>query len=57
MIAIHREQLVGAGSIEIIPSDEAIPTAIWQTIARPKEVLDKVRAAITRAKQSGPGCS
>ena len=55
MVSVSREKLVGVGSIEIIPHDEAIPTAVWQTVAKPKEVLDRLRAAITRAKQSGVG--
>ena len=53
MVSTARERLVGVGSIEIIPADEAVPSAIWQTIAKPKEVLEKLRAAIARAKQSG----
>jgi len=57
MVSSGREKLVGVGSIEIIPSDEAVPSAIWQTIAKPKEVLDRLRAAITRAKQNGTGCA
>jgi hypothetical protein len=55
MVSVSREKVVGVGSIEIIPSDESIPTAIWQTVAGPKEVLERLRAAITRAKQSGMG--
>src|SRR5579872_3131154 len=43
MVSTSREKLVGVGSIEIIPSDEAIPTAIWQTIAKPKEILERLR--------------
>jgi hypothetical protein len=54
-VTTAREKVVGVGSIEIIPSDEAMPTAVWQTIAKPKEVLERLRAAISRAKQSG-GC-
>jgi hypothetical protein len=53
MVSTGREKLVGVGSIEIIPADEVIPSAIWQTIAKPKEILERLRAAITRAKQSG----
>jgi hypothetical protein len=56
MVSTPREKLVGVGSIEIIPSDEAMPTAVWQTIARPVEVYERLQAAINRAKQSGsPG--
>jgi hypothetical protein len=57
MVSTGREKLVGVGSIEIIPADDAIPSAIWQTIATPKEILERLRAAITRAKQSGTGCA
>jgi len=56
MVSTSREKVVGVGSIEIIPADEAVPSAIWQTIAKPKEILERLRAAITRAKQSGTGC-
>jgi Bacterial PH domain len=56
LISPPREKIVGIGSIEIIPSDEALPTGVWQTIAKPKEVLERVRAAINRAKQTGAGC-
>jgi hypothetical protein len=55
MVSAPREKLVGVGSIEIIPAEENMPSAIWQTIARPKEILERLRAAINRAKQSGPG--
>jgi hypothetical protein len=56
MVSSSREKLVGVGSIEIIPSDDNYPTAIWQTIARPREIYERLQAAINRAKQSGPGC-
>ena len=46
-------KVVGVGSIEIIPSEESMPSAVWQTIPRPKEILERLRAAIARAKQSG----
>jgi len=55
MVSTSREKVVGVGSIEIIPADEAVPSAIWQTIANPKEILERLRVAITRAKQSGTG--
>jgi hypothetical protein len=56
MVSTSREKLVGVGSIEIIPSDEAMPTAVWQTIAKPAEVHERLQSAINRAKQSGtPG--
>jgi hypothetical protein len=57
MISTSREKLVGVGSIEIIPAEETMPSAVWQTIARPKEILERLRAAIARAKQSGPGAT
>lgn len=47
------ERLVGTGSLEIIPLDETSPVGYWQTIARPKEVILEVLAAISRAKQGG----
>jgi hypothetical protein len=56
LVSPPREKLVGIGSIEIIPSDETLPAAVWQTIAKPKEILERVRAAINRAKQTGTGC-
>ncbi|HEY1923136.1 MAG TPA: PH domain-containing protein [Tepidisphaeraceae bacterium] len=56
MVSPSREKAVGIGSIEIIPSDETMPTAVWQTIAKPREVYERLQAAINRAKQSGtPG--
>ena len=57
IVSSAREKLVAVGSIEIIPSDEAMPSAVWQTIARPKEIHERLQAAITRAKQSGTGCA
>jgi hypothetical protein len=56
MVSASREKLVGVGSIEIIPSDEILPTAVWQTIARPREIYQRLQAAINRSRQSGPGC-
>ncbi len=32
-----------------------MPTAIWQTIAKPREVHERLLAAINRARQSGMG--
>jgi hypothetical protein len=57
IVSSSPEKLVAVGSIEIIPSDEAMPSAVWQTIARPKEIHQRLQAAITRAKQSGTGCA
>jgi hypothetical protein len=55
MVSTQLEKMVFVGSIEIIPRDESMPTAIWQTIAQPREVHKKVIAAINRARQSGTG--
>jgi hypothetical protein len=52
MVSPFREKMVGVGSIEIIPSDEAMPTGLWQTIARPAEIQEQLIAAINRSKQS-----
>jgi len=49
-----RERLVLVGSIEIIPRDEETPTAIWQTIPRPREVHQRLLAAIRKARQNNP---
>jgi hypothetical protein len=46
-----REQLLGLGTIEIIPCDDRRLPSGWQTIAHPREIHAKVLAAITRAKQ------
>lgn len=56
LIYSMRERLLGLGSIEIIPQDENIPIGIWQTIARPRAIHDKLVATINRAKQGGPMC-
>jgi hypothetical protein len=49
--ATVREHVLSVGSIEIIPADSKRPPATWQTIARPREVLEQIVAAINRAKQ------
>ena len=54
-VSTLREKFVGVGSIEIIPRDESMPTAVWQTIAKPREVHQRMIAAINRARQSGTG--
>jgi hypothetical protein len=56
LVSTVREKLAGVGSIEIIPRDEDMPTAIWQTIPKPTETHERLIAAINRAKQSGMGC-
>lgn len=53
-LATHlRERICAVGSIEIIPQDESSPPGVWQTIARPREVLEHVQAAIRKAKHNG----
>jgi Bacterial PH domain len=47
------DQIVGVGSIEIIPQDESSPFGVWQTVSRPKQVHEQILATITRAKQGG----
>jgi hypothetical protein len=48
-----RERLWRLGSIEIIPESEQWPWSVWQTIAKPHEVHETIRRAISRAKQGG----
>lgn len=48
-----KERLCATGSIEIIPADEAIASAVWQTISRPAEVNELIVSTINRAKQHG----
>jgi hypothetical protein len=55
LISTVRERSVAVGSIEIIPKDESMPTAVWQTIAKPRQVHQRLIAAINRARQSGIG--
>ena len=49
--ASTRERMVGLGSIVIVPADEQLPLAVWQTIRRPKLVHAQIIAAISRARQ------
>lgn len=55
MLRIPLERVLRLGSIEIIPSDEVMPTGLWQTIRRPGFVHQQVLAAIRRAKHPGMG--
>ena len=55
LVATVRERLLGLASIEIHSSRGGEPSALWQTISRPKEIHAKVLAAINRAKQTGFG--
>ena len=45
-----RDRLLGVGSIEIIPMDDAEPEGVWQTIAKPRMVHEQVVATINKAK-------
>lgn len=45
-----REKLLRLGSIEVIPQEENRPCAVWQMIAKPVEINDRVNAAIRKAK-------
>jgi hypothetical protein len=55
LVSRFREKLVLTGSIEIIPKDETVNSDIWQTIAKPKMIHERLVAAINRARQSGTG--
>lgn len=54
MVSSVRERLLLLGSIELIPCEEEYPITVWQTIARPKEIYDKLQQALRRARE-GPG--
>ncbi|MGB7157361.1 MAG: PH domain-containing protein, partial [Tepidisphaeraceae bacterium] len=53
LVSNLRERIAGVGSIEFIPQDETCPPGLWQTIAKPREVLAQVEATIRRAKHNG----
>jgi hypothetical protein len=53
LVSNLRERICGVGSIEITPQDETCPPGVWQTIAKPREVLEHVEAAIRKAKHNG----
>jgi len=53
LVSPAREKLVLVGSIEIIPSDQQMPSSVWQTISSPQEVHQQIIAAINRARQTG----
>ncbi|HZL36184.1 MAG TPA: PH domain-containing protein [Tepidisphaeraceae bacterium] len=55
IIRTPREQVLALGSIEIIPSDEDRPCALWQTVCRPREVQEQIQGAIRRSRQGGWG--
>lgn len=48
-----RERIAAVGSIEFVPQDESCATGVWQTIARPRQVLAQVQETIRRAKHNG----
>jgi hypothetical protein len=53
LVSPVREKAVMVGTIEIIPTDETLPVAQWQTIAKAPRVHEVVVTTINRAKQ---GC-
>jgi hypothetical protein len=53
LVSNLRERLCAVGSIEIISRDDSCPPGLWQTIARPQEVLEQIEAAIRKAKHNG----
>jgi hypothetical protein len=55
MVSPAWEKAMGVGSIEIIPADEAMPSAVWQTVNKPLEVRERLTAAINRSRQPGIG--
>lgn len=50
-----KERLFALGSIELIPSEEDIAVGMWQTVARPRDVREKIQRAVAKAKGSGRG--
>lgn len=55
LVSPIRERMLLLGSLEVIPMEEEFPFQRWQTIRRPDEVNRKIRAAVARARQHGPG--
>jgi hypothetical protein len=55
LTALPGERLLGVGSIVIEPKMELVEPGVWQTIAQPREIHEKVVATIARAKQNGMG--
>ena len=53
LVSPVREKIVMCGTIEIIPADETLPVAQWQTIAKAARVHEVVVATINKAKS---GC-
>jgi hypothetical protein len=52
-----KERLTATGSIEITPEDESIPPGVWQTVCKPREVLDLINRTIAKAKHHGLGAA
>jgi hypothetical protein len=46
-----RERIFLRGTIEIVPRDETMWPTAWQTIVRPREIHEQIRAAIDRARR------
>ena len=51
LVAGSRERFLRLGSIEVVPTDQTRPLGIWNTVSKPRQVHDKVVAAINKAKQ------
>jgi hypothetical protein len=48
------ERLLGKGSIEVAGVDQ--PIMLWQSLSRPRQIHDQVRAAVARAQSNGSHC-
>ena len=44
-------------SIEIVPADETLAPAVWQTIRCPEQVHELIVSAINKAKAHGYGAA
>ena len=53
LVSNARERIVGVGSIEITPQDETCPPGVWQTVAKPADVLAQIEAQIRKARHNG----
>lgn len=50
-----KERLCRIGTIVIVPQEEEFAIGYWQMVARPREVQERIVAAVNRAKQGGMG--
>jgi hypothetical protein len=50
ILRTFREKLLRLGTIEIIPQEEERPCGLWQMIAKPAEINQKLNDTIRRAK-------